>query len=179
MEAVMGHPGMAEMKRFVQATADAHEFYREFGFEPLEKPERWMMRSGSVLRPSGYEPELIPLLADPDRDGELVPILFDRVEDESLTLAQEAKDGSLESAGPQVDLGAIVVADDDPGTGDRVVGLDHTLKHGQAFSILPARMHDVQTRARRVFDPWRILTRWMLGSQRRLLRLWEKLTVLP
>ena len=49
MEAVMEYPGMAEMKRFVLATADAHRLYEEFGFEPLEKPERWLMRSGSVV----------------------------------------------------------------------------------------------------------------------------------
>jgi hypothetical protein len=40
-------------------------------------------------------------------------------------------------------------------------------------------MQEVHTRARRVLDPWRTLTRWMLGSHRRLLRLWEKLTLLP
>jgi hypothetical protein len=40
-------------------------------------------------------------------------------------------------------------------------------------------MQEVQTRARRVFEPWRTRTFWMLGSQRRLFRLWEKLTVFP
>jgi hypothetical protein len=40
-------------------------------------------------------------------------------------------------------------------------------------------MQDVQTRARRVFEPCFTLIRWTLGSQRRLLRLWEKLTRLP
>ncbi|MDP9494244.1 MAG: GNAT family N-acetyltransferase [Actinomycetota bacterium] len=49
MEAVMEHPGMAEMKRFVLATADAHGLYEEVGFETLKKPERWMIRSGSVV----------------------------------------------------------------------------------------------------------------------------------
>ena len=49
MEAVMEYPGMAEMKRVVLATADAHRLYEEFGFEPLEKPERWMIRGGSVV----------------------------------------------------------------------------------------------------------------------------------
>ena len=82
-----------------------------------------------------------------------LPVLFDGVEDEALTLAEGAEDGSLERAGTEVDLGAIVVTDDDPDAGHRVVDLDHTLQHAQAFSTLPARMHDVQTRARRVFDP--------------------------
>ena len=72
---------------------------------------------------------------------------------ETLALAEGAEDRSLEGTGTEVDLGAIVVTDDDPGAGDRVVGLDHTLQHAQAFSTLPARMQDVQTRARRVFDP--------------------------
>lgn len=37
------------VKRFVPATADAHGLYGEFGFEPLEKPERWLINSGSVV----------------------------------------------------------------------------------------------------------------------------------
>lgn len=49
LEGVMNHPGIAEMKRFVLATADAHELYEEFGFEPLERPERWMIRNGTVV----------------------------------------------------------------------------------------------------------------------------------
>jgi hypothetical protein len=40
-------------------------------------------------------------------------------------------------------------------------------------------MQEAQTRARRVFEPSGTLTTWMLGSQRRLFRLWEKETVLP
>ena len=47
------------------------------------------------------------------------------------------------------------------------------------MTTLPARMHEVQTRARRVFEPCLTLILWMLGSQRRLFRLWEKLTDLP
>ena len=49
MDAVMEHPGMVEMKRFVLATADAYGLYEEFGFEPVKMPERWMIRYGSVV----------------------------------------------------------------------------------------------------------------------------------
>jgi indolepyruvate ferredoxin oxidoreductase alpha subunit len=47
------------------------------------------------------------------------------------------------------------------------------------LKTLRERMHEVQTRARRVLEPCLTLIFWMLGSQRRLFRLWEKLTVLP
>lgn len=40
-------------------------------------------------------------------------------------------------------------------------------------------MQDVQTLMRRELLPWRTLTRWMLGSQRRLERRCEWLTCLP
>jgi hypothetical protein len=40
-------------------------------------------------------------------------------------------------------------------------------------------MHDVHTRIRRELLPCFTLTFWMLGSQRRLERLWEKLTCFP
>ena len=72
----------------------------------------------------------------------------------------------------------VVVANDDASTSDGVVQLDDSL-HAQTFSTFPARMHEVQMRARRVLDPCLTRTIWMLGSQRRLLRLCEKLTVLP
>lgn len=45
--AAVGHPELAGLKRFVLATADAHEVYRRHGFEVLDHPERWMMRRGS------------------------------------------------------------------------------------------------------------------------------------
>jgi hypothetical protein len=51
--------------------------------------------------------------------------------------------------------------------------------HDQAFSTFPALMHDVHTRIRLELLPCRTRTRWMLGTQRRLDRLWEKLTCLP
>ncbi|GAA4740834.1 GNAT family N-acetyltransferase [Nocardioides endophyticus] len=33
------------VRRAVLATADAHELYARFGFEPMSQPERWMLRT--------------------------------------------------------------------------------------------------------------------------------------
>lgn len=46
--AAVGHPDLAEIKRFVLATADAHDLYRQYGFEIIERPERWMIRRGTI-----------------------------------------------------------------------------------------------------------------------------------
>lgn len=51
------------------------------------------------------------------------------LEDNALSLAEGAKRTPFERAGPKVHLTAIVVSNDDPGPGTRVVGFDHTL-HG-------------------------------------------------
>lgn len=42
MEAVMAHPDLQGLRRFMLATADAHGLYAQFGFTPVEKPERLM-----------------------------------------------------------------------------------------------------------------------------------------
>lgn len=47
MEAVVGDQRLAGLKRTVLATSSPG-FYAPFGFVPLEKPERWMMRPGPV-----------------------------------------------------------------------------------------------------------------------------------
>jgi N-acetylglutamate synthase-like GNAT family acetyltransferase len=47
MEAIVGDPRLAGLKRTVLATSSP-SFYAPFGFVPLEKPERWMMRPGPV-----------------------------------------------------------------------------------------------------------------------------------
>jgi len=44
MRAITGHPELRELKRLVLSTRDAHGFYEEFGFAPLDTPERWMIR---------------------------------------------------------------------------------------------------------------------------------------
>ncbi len=42
MEAVMNHPDLQGLRRFTLATKDAHGLYRQFGFQTLSAPERFM-----------------------------------------------------------------------------------------------------------------------------------------
>lgn len=44
MEAILSHPELQGFRRWVLATKDAHELYRQFGFQELKRPERWMER---------------------------------------------------------------------------------------------------------------------------------------
>ena len=44
METIVSHPHLQGLRRWLLATGDAHEFYREYGFENLRSPERWMER---------------------------------------------------------------------------------------------------------------------------------------
>ena len=45
MAAITGDPRLAGLKRTVLATSSP-EFYTPFGFEALDRPERWMLRKG-------------------------------------------------------------------------------------------------------------------------------------
>jgi N-acetylglutamate synthase-like GNAT family acetyltransferase len=47
MEAILGDPRLAGLKRTVLATSSP-AFYAPFGFAPLDKPERYMLRPGPV-----------------------------------------------------------------------------------------------------------------------------------
>lgn len=40
--AVLSFPKLQGLRRYLLATADAHELYRRFGFAPLNSPARWM-----------------------------------------------------------------------------------------------------------------------------------------
>ena len=42
MEAVVSHPYLQGLRRWVLATRDAHGLYEKYGFLPLKFPERWM-----------------------------------------------------------------------------------------------------------------------------------------
>ena len=42
MQTIMGYPEVQGLRRWVLATADAHGLYKQFGFGPLAKPDRWM-----------------------------------------------------------------------------------------------------------------------------------------
>lgn len=43
---IVEHPDVAMIKRQLLATADAHDLYARFGYEPLSDPDRWMFRLG-------------------------------------------------------------------------------------------------------------------------------------
>lgn len=47
------------------------------------------------------------------------------------------------------------------------------------FTTLPARMHEVHTDSLLGVAPTMARTRWMFGSHRRLVLLWEWLTLIP
>jgi GNAT superfamily N-acetyltransferase len=42
METIMAHPDLQGLRRIMLATRDAHGLYKQFGFTPLNNPERWM-----------------------------------------------------------------------------------------------------------------------------------------
>ena len=45
METILNHPDLQDFRRWMLATRDAHGLYVQFGFKPLEKPERFMRYS--------------------------------------------------------------------------------------------------------------------------------------
>ncbi|WP_282609955.1 GNAT family N-acetyltransferase [Pelagibius sp. Alg239-R121] len=47
MECILSHPDLLGLRRWMLATADAHELYRKFGFTPLRAPEKFMERHNS------------------------------------------------------------------------------------------------------------------------------------
>ena len=44
MEAVLAHPDVRDVSRFVLVTDDAHGLYEQYGFGPLDDVGRWMQR---------------------------------------------------------------------------------------------------------------------------------------
>ena len=42
IETLQAHPDLAGLRRFMLATADAHQVYADCGFTPLADPSRWM-----------------------------------------------------------------------------------------------------------------------------------------
>jgi GNAT superfamily N-acetyltransferase len=44
MEAVVSHPDLQGLRRWVLLTRDAHGLYRQFGFTDVAKPDRYMER---------------------------------------------------------------------------------------------------------------------------------------
>ncbi len=56
MEVIMSHADLQGFRRWSLATRDAHELYRQFGFENLRHPERLM----EIARPGIYLKETKP-----------------------------------------------------------------------------------------------------------------------
>jgi len=44
MDAVMAHPDVQGLRRWLLATRDAHRLYAQYGFRPLAAPDRFMER---------------------------------------------------------------------------------------------------------------------------------------
>ena len=53
LDAIMGNPHISGLRRFMLATADAHDLYARYGFSPIETPERLMQ----ILQLDLYEGE--------------------------------------------------------------------------------------------------------------------------
>ena len=51
METIHNHPDLQGLRRWTLATRDAHELYRQFGWEALANPEGWM----EILQPFAGE----------------------------------------------------------------------------------------------------------------------------
>lgn len=51
MECVMEHPALQNLRRWILLTRDAHGLYSQFGFTPVEAPERYM----ELHQPNVYE----------------------------------------------------------------------------------------------------------------------------
>jgi len=47
MRAIVEHPDLQGLKLFLLRTSDAHGLYAQFGFEPIERPENLLARSGT------------------------------------------------------------------------------------------------------------------------------------
>ncbi|MBK9162605.1 MAG: GNAT family N-acetyltransferase [Acidobacteria bacterium] len=45
MEAMVSHPELQGLRRWVLATRDAHGLYEQFEFAPLRHPDRWMEKT--------------------------------------------------------------------------------------------------------------------------------------
>ena len=50
VDEIMTHPDLQGMRRWILLTGDAHGLYRQFGWEPIAKPELYM----EIARPNIY-----------------------------------------------------------------------------------------------------------------------------
>lgn len=42
MEAIMGHPELQSLRRWILLTSDAHELYKKYGWKEIAEPAKWM-----------------------------------------------------------------------------------------------------------------------------------------
>jgi GNAT superfamily N-acetyltransferase len=42
MEQIMAHPDLQGLRRWILLTMDAHDLYRQFGWQSIAQPDRWM-----------------------------------------------------------------------------------------------------------------------------------------
>ncbi len=45
MQAIIAHPDLQGLRRWILATRDAHGLYEQFEFAPLRHPDRWMEKT--------------------------------------------------------------------------------------------------------------------------------------
>ncbi|WP_299394666.1 GNAT family N-acetyltransferase [Pelagibius sp.] len=62
---IMGHPALQGLRRWMLATADAHDLYRPFGFEIPVEPERLMARQIKDIYKAGRAGEAASAGRDP------------------------------------------------------------------------------------------------------------------
>ena len=48
VQAAVEHPDLRDLKRYMLATADGHGLYADYGFEVIDRPERWMIKRGDT-----------------------------------------------------------------------------------------------------------------------------------
>ena len=51
LRAILDHPELQGLRRFLLATQDAHGLYAQFGFQPLDHPERFMTLRNRTVSP--------------------------------------------------------------------------------------------------------------------------------
>ena len=51
MDAIVAHPDLQGLRRFMLVTADAHSLYERYGFTAVESPERLMVKLRTDLYP--------------------------------------------------------------------------------------------------------------------------------
>jgi GNAT superfamily N-acetyltransferase len=53
MSTILDHPDLETLRRFLLATRDAHGLYAQFGFTPLDNPDRFMVKRNPAVHRDG------------------------------------------------------------------------------------------------------------------------------